>query len=130
MIALTELWGLVGRHSASKRQGYLICPEVWVDPIDRPSNVRQCACGAQVWVSAGTSTALVESGQLEPRCPSCWEESGAGLTLHPDTEAELRRAGMRTLERAWKRIETEREAAQASSVDTEPSGPPGTATGP
>lgn len=108
---MIELWGLVGRHSRRpRRQGYLVCPEVGVDPIDIPSNIRECACGAQVWASPGSSTQLLDSGQLEAQCPGCWQESGAGLLMHPDTEAELRALGRRALELGWKRIAAERQA--------------------
>lgn len=115
---MIELWGLVGQHSRRpRRQGYLVCPEVGVDPIDVPSNVRECACGAQVWVSPGSSARLLDSGQLEAQCPGCWQDSGAGLLMHPDTEAELRAMGRRALELGWKRIAAERQA-QADWDDT------------
>lgn len=100
---------VLGRHSARpRRRGWLVCPEVGVDPINYPSNIRECMdpdCGeppAQVWVSVGTSTALVDSGELWPRCPACWLESGQPLTLHPATLEELR--SRRVLEAAWRRV--------------------------
>lgn len=96
---------LLGRHRKEEhgQADRLVCPQVGLDPVDMPSNVRGCAdCGAQVWVSPGAGTALVDSGQLAPQCPTCWFDSGKTLTLHPDCLAELTAAGLR--ERGWRRV--------------------------
>lgn len=91
---------------AGKHRLRLVCSAVGFDPITVPSNVRACAdCGAQVWVSPGASTDLVDSGQLRPQCPTCWLATGKALTLHPATIAEL--ASMGKLEMGWRRVAEE-----------------------
>lgn len=93
---------MVGKHWRRKRAGRLVCPAVG-DAIDAASNIRECTdCGWQVWVSAGASTALVDSGELDPQCPDCWLDSGKILTLHPDSEAELMAARLRLV--GWDRV--------------------------
>jgi hypothetical protein len=93
---------VVGKHWRRKRVGRLVCPAVG-DAIDAASNIRECAdCGWQVWVSVGASTALVDSGELDPQCPDCWLDSGKVLTLHSDSEAELTAARLR--QAGWERV--------------------------
>lgn len=88
-----------------QRRGWLVCPAFGIDPVDGPSNLRECRdCNTQqVAVAVGISTALVEAGELWPQCPDCWVKRGRKpLVMHPDIEAELASTGR--LERGWQRL--------------------------
>lgn len=98
---------VVGRH---RRLDPDPTPHRWVvcnalgEGADAPSNLRRCGgntnrgCGRQVWVSLRMD-ALVEAGELTPRCWDCQARATGLVTIH-DTEIKaLRAAG--ALDRGW-----------------------------
>lgn len=53
---------------------WLVCPSL-ADGARSRSNLRDCRCGTQVWVSV-VLTPLVDSGALVPRCAPCQNKTG------------------------------------------------------
>jgi hypothetical protein len=65
------------------------------------SNIRDCRCGAQVWVST-LMTPLVDSGELLPMCWPCHRKTGRSVTIHEREIDELTRLDQ--LEEGWQVI--------------------------
>lgn len=88
------------------------------------SNIRQCPCGTQLWVSA-LMTALVDSGQLRPMCQPCHTTTGRTVTIHPHMIDELTRLGR--LDDGWQVIAEMNKPQPATRPQPGPNHPPSTA---
>jgi hypothetical protein len=79
---------------------YLVCTSL-ADGCEVASNLRECRCGTQLWVSAAM-TLLVDSAELTPICWPCHHQTGRPVTIHPREIKELDRMGR--LEDGWRVI--------------------------
>jgi hypothetical protein len=111
------------RHTSMARAGHrprtkwLVCNSV-AEGCAVPSNLRECLCGTQVWVSA-LMTPLVDSSELRPRCWSCHHKTGHTVTLHDRTIDELTRLGR--VDEGWQII-AEMNSHQSHPPQSPPAG--------
>ncbi|MGH3687110.1 MAG: hypothetical protein ACRDRU_16965 [Pseudonocardiaceae bacterium] len=76
--------------TTSSARGTLVCNRIG-DGSAAPSVVRECHCGAQLWVTT-LMLPLVESGELTPVCAPCGTREGRQIDIHPRTmEVLIRR---------------------------------------
>src|SRR6185437_12870082 len=82
---------------------WLVC-RAFGDGCQAPSNLRHCGghtgrgCGRQVWVSLAMD-ALVQSGELVPRCWDCQVRAGGSVSIHVVEDDRLAASG--DLIRGW-----------------------------
>ena len=79
------------RPRLARKRRWLVCNTL-AEGCRVASNIRDCRCGAQVWVSA-LMTPLVDSGELRPMCWPCHRRTGRSVTIHDREIDELTRLG-------------------------------------
>ncbi|MBV8995200.1 MAG: hypothetical protein JO287_16220 [Pseudonocardiales bacterium] len=79
---------------------FLVCNSL-AEGCEVPSNLRDCQCRTQLWVSA-LMTPLIDSGELRQQCWRCHHKTGRTVTLHPREIEALTAIGQ--LEKGWRII--------------------------
>jgi hypothetical protein len=112
---------------------WLVCNRL-TEGCTTESNLRDCQCGTQLWVSV-LMTPLVDSGELLPRCWSCQQKAGRTVAIHPReiealTDLGRLEEGRQIIAAMNARLGRPIELVTGASVPRPPADLPGAARGP